>query len=224
MSWKQVIPKMKAKTKKLDRDRRGGFSLLEMLATMLILLMVSAIVAAGIPSAVQAYEKVTRRANAEMLLSTSVSALRDQLGTASRITVSTDKKTVTFFSDNTGSYSKIYPDPLGSDTSPSGVLMLQEYLMPSLITGSTGVTSDSITPPDPRPLVTHAAATKGLYITYDSISPASPDDSEDPAGKGILKIKNLKVCLKSSDGTFTGEPVTEIETLFIRPFGDMPTD
>ncbi len=225
MSGKRVMPAKKAKKNKQNIERRRGFSLAEMLATMLILLMVSTIVAAGIPSAVRAYEKVTRSANAQMLLSTSVTALRSQLGTANRITVSSDNKIITYFNDNTGSYSKIYPAPSGStspgsSTSLTGVLMLQEYLlMPDLIAGTDSTDKQAIT----RQLVTNAAATKGLYITYDSIS-YSTDSLAALGEKGIVKIENLKVCLKNADGTFSGTPVTSIATLYIRPFGDMPTD
>ena len=61
---------------------KRGFTLAEMLITMLILLMVSSVVAMGVPSAVRAYSKVVDAANAQLLLSTTVTQLRRELSLA----------------------------------------------------------------------------------------------------------------------------------------------
>ena len=67
------------------KNNRKGFSLTELLAAVLILSMVSAVVAGGIPVAKDAYEKITLSANAQVLLSTAISTLRNELSTASEI-------------------------------------------------------------------------------------------------------------------------------------------
>lgn len=195
---------MKAEQRK---NLRAGFTLAEMLVALLILLMVSSVVAAGIPVAVRAYTKVTRSANAEVLISTSVSALRDQLGTARDITVSEDKKSVTYFSDDTGSFSRI---DLSSDPDQKDNIMITEYLVPELISdngggssGANGGSGQGIS----RPLVSNAAATRELYITYGTISYEN----------GIISISNLAVKMKTSD-----DVLTSIEKLDIRTFGDIP--
>lgn len=195
---------MKAEQRK---NLRAGFTLAEMLVALLILLMVSSVVAAGIPVAVRAYTKVTRSANAEVLLSTSVSALRDQLGTARDITVSEDKKSVTYFSDDTGSYSRI---DLSSDPDQKDNIMITEYLVPELISdngggssGANGGSGQGIS----WPLVSNAAATRELYITYGTISYEN----------GIISISNLAVKMKISK-----DVLTSIEKLDIRTFGDIP--
>lgn len=59
-----------------------GFSLAETFLAVLILLMVSTIVASGIPVAADVYKKVVEAANAQLLLSTTMTVLRDELGTA----------------------------------------------------------------------------------------------------------------------------------------------
>lgn len=195
---------MKAEQRK---NLRAGFTLAEMLVALLILLMVSSVVAAGIPVAVRAYTKVTRSANAEVLLSTSVSALRDQLGTARDITVSEDKKSVTYFSDDTGSYSRI---DLSSDPDQKDNIIITEYLVPELISdnrggssGANGGSGQGIS----WPLVSNAAATRELYITYGTISYEN----------GIISISNLAVKMKISK-----DVLTSIEKLDIRTFGDIP--
>ena len=74
--WKKLKRKLKS---------QKGFSLTEVLAAVLILSMVSSVVAGGIPVARDAYEKVTLSANAQVMLSTAITALRNELSTASEI-------------------------------------------------------------------------------------------------------------------------------------------
>ena len=131
---------------------RAGFTLAETLVTVLILLMVSSVVAAGIPAAKNAYEKIVRSANAEVLLSTSVSSLRENLVTAKDVTA--EDGALMFYSGDGQINKKIYPDP-----DNKGVLMLQEYI---------GFEKDveEVT----RQLVTDAASTRDLYVTYEGVS------------------------------------------------------
>ena len=70
---------MEHRNKQYNRARRG-FTLAEALVTILILLLATAIVAAGLPAAVRAYHDVVDAANAEVLLSTTMTALREELG------------------------------------------------------------------------------------------------------------------------------------------------
>lgn len=57
-----------------------GFTLVESLVALLIFVMLSAIVAAGIPIAFKTYQQVVNVSNAELALSTTTAALRDELG------------------------------------------------------------------------------------------------------------------------------------------------
>ena len=188
-----------AVNQKMHKGARAcrGFTLAETLVAVLIMLMVSSVVAAGIPSAQRAYDKVVVSANAEVLLSTSVSALRDELGTARDIYVENDTD-LFYYSADTGNQAKIYPD---SD----GILMLEEYIGFQLPDSSsdTGNPPAGTTPSSgqKRQLVTNAAATRDLYITYESVS----------ASGGMVTINGLKVCRKS-----TGSVVTTVDRLLIR--------
>lgn len=83
---------------------RRGFTLAETLMAILILLMVTAVVAAGIPAASNALNKAVEASHAQVLLSTTMTALRDELTTAKEITV--DGKTVTY-QDGSGISSEI---------------------------------------------------------------------------------------------------------------------
>ena len=86
-----ILKRIKSKLKNQD-----GMSFTELLATLLILLMVTSIVAGGIPAAIQAYKKIVDTANAQILMSTMTNALRNELGHANKIQAS----------DTTISYSK----------------------------------------------------------------------------------------------------------------------
>lgn len=71
---------MRALTKKL-RANSAGFSLAETLIVVLILLMVSAVIGAAIPTAANVFTKTVDTANAQVVLSTTMTALRDELCT-----------------------------------------------------------------------------------------------------------------------------------------------
>ena len=89
------------------RKNRAGFSLAETLITILILLMVSAIVAAALPTASTVYKKTVDAANAQVLLSTTMTILRHELNAARDITVSSDGSMISYISGITGNKSVI---------------------------------------------------------------------------------------------------------------------
>lgn len=173
---------MKARQK---MGNQKGFTLAETLLAVLILLLVSVIVATGIPAARNAYEKVIVASNAQVLLSTAATALRDELGTAWNIKIDDDAdKTlngtlgsfVIYFSANTGGLSKL------SKTVDDGIL-LQEYIKVNAFTTNDGVgfflnddvAGDSfIAADDSRRLVAEKAGpgdvSGNLIVTYDNVS------------------------------------------------------
>lgn len=175
--------------RKLHSDK--GFSIAELLVAILILLMVSSIVATGIPVAREAYQKVILASNADVLLSTTISTLRNELGTAQDVKV--DGTTITYYSPTRGAYSQIYLD----DNDDDAVVMFQRYYFDP--------TMESEVAPSEEPLITDAAMSDGLYVKYKSI------DKPDSDGDGIMKIQGLAVYRK--DGTKTA---AERETLSIQ--------
>lgn len=132
--------------------KNGGFTLAETLVAVLILLMVTAVVAAGIPVATNAYFKVVDSANAQVLLSTSITAIRNELEFAKNVEIPAGDAnlTINYVSADTGVKSQIY----NSD----GGVMLKEYV------GVEGVASPV------RLIVSDKAATKNLTFRYDSVS------------------------------------------------------
>ncbi len=126
----------------------AAFTLAETLVAILILLMVSTVLAAGIPAAKRAYEGVETASNAELLLSTTISTLRNELGMAEEVEVSGN--VITYYNPSTGSKSKIYKDD-------DGVIWYSRYA------------STDMSKADGAPvrLINNSLSTKvGLEVTY----------------------------------------------------------
>ena len=176
---------------------QSGFTLAETLLTVLILLLVSGIVATGMPAVQTAYEKIVISANAQAMLSTAITALRDNLGTAWNVKSVYDDKgnkdntKIEYFDADTGAKAQISLDA-------NGMIQLQNYisLRDDLIHDSTY--EDTIGP-NVYPLIPDTDSSR-LYVTYESIQPSSADSN-------IIEITGLKVCRKGDDSK---KPLAEL--------------
>lgn len=162
---------------RIKKKIRGnsGFTLAETLLVVLILLLVSTIVATGMPAAKSAYEKIVVAANAQVLMSTTATALRDELGTAWDVKLDdSDSTAVSYNSSDTGAKSKLY---LKGD----GKIYIQEYVDNDYLNtlGGTGVGKE-------RLLVTNKAATEELVVTYESITTDSETDPTSVVITGLV--------------------------------------
>ena len=135
-------------------------TLAETLLAVLILVMVSGIVATGIPAAKNAYEKVVLSANAEMLLSTTVTALRSELDTAQNISISSDGKSISYYDVDDGLLYKLELSTNdGSGNVPIGIYKN----LPNNTEGDTRVRLISES--------SSTAASKGdLYVVFEEVS------------------------------------------------------
>lgn len=139
-----------------------AFTLAETLLAVLILLMASAIVAGGIPVARNAYEKVVLASNAEVLLSTTISTLRNELGTAMNVdvpdgTLNGNLKSgeeIIYYNSSRGSSSRVFLKSDGTD------IQLQRYY------STDGLSKGS----EPENLIPSKTATNDLYVTYGAVS------------------------------------------------------
>ena len=172
--------------RRILRDRRG-FTLAEVLVAILILLIVTSIVAAGMPVAANAYHRVVDTSNAQVLLSTTVSTLRRELGTASDVELkdaadgSSSGTIISYRSANTGATNDIWSEDEG--------IMIQEYM--------DDVFSDNR--PDARLLISRATSTERLTVTFGSVT----------LDKGVVTISNIKVMKNETE-------LAEMDTYVIR--------
>ena len=178
----------------------AGFTLVEMLTAILILLMVSSVVAAGIPAAINAYEKVVIASNAEVLLSTTITALRNELGTADEVTVlnadgsnadPAPGEGISYRSSATGAKAKLHLDPVESGKTEK-TIKLKRY--------AEVADSEEVW------LISRQASTADLYVTYDSVS----YDKD----TGVVTFSNLRVMRESAS-----QELTKRETYSIKVIG-----
>lgn len=149
---------------------RHGFTLVEMLLTTLILLMVSAVVAGGVPAAANAYFKIVDAANAQILLSNTVTSLRSELAVASNVETDASGQMKSFISSGSGWKKELLNSTEGiktKDTTTEGGPMGrgEQLLVPKALSGTV--------------------RTNALISKYDSII---YDKST-----GVFLIENLRV-------------------------------
>lgn len=127
---------------------KRGFTLAEMLMVVLILMLAGSIATVGIRSAANSYKKVVDSANAQMLLSTTVSSLRRELAMAS--------------ASNSGGATITYTN---------GDLGYEMTLCNDVNKGISRQWTDTAT--RDYALVTEKAATKGMISSFSSITYAN---------------------------------------------------
>lgn len=171
---------------------RSGFTLAETLLAILILLLVSSIVAQGIPVARNVYNRVVLGANAQVLLSTTVTALRDELGTAWDVTAGTDNS-LTYFSADIGSRSKLWVD------AATKTIQIQEYV------ATDGLNTEAVG--SARALVSEKAATRELRVTYSTAK----------CENGVVTIGGLGVYRDTGEGPLATLGDGDAGDLIIRP-------
>ena len=165
-------------TGKKKLKSRAGFTLAETLMAVAILLLVSGIVAAGIPAAKNAYEKVILASNAEVLLSTAESSLRDELGTAWKVKARCGGG-VTYFSADTGTRTELYVE--------SGRIKVKEYVAASgtdILFRTGEMTNKALE--TSRELV-FTESQNELYVTCISIEVNPTSNAVEVTGLGVAK-------------------------------------
>ena len=155
-----------------------GFSFAELLAAILIMLMATSIVTAGIPSAINAFENVVVGSNAQVLLSSTINALRNELCTAINIEYNSsgsNRTYLSYYDSNLDAKSLIHLDEA---TGVPKAIMIKRYC--------------DLPNPIDELLISSRAATDKLYASYSNI--------EVHSNEGYVVFKNLAVYRRSDLG------------------------
>lgn len=209
---------------------RCGFTLAETLIAMLLMSFVGLIVTGGIAMGARVYGRIVERSNAELLLSTTLIELRDQLDRVEEVhVVGSGDAAQLYFRDSTSNWKRLssigetgvdadvpgnaqfktaYPTLLVDGNLPKGIY-LTEYKGYSV----TEAPSDAFCP---RLLLSDAAGGETLYATFRSIGYNS-------AQKRFI-VTGLKVCKKRDH-----QPLAWVDralapdsaTYFIRPLEEI---
>lgn len=158
-----------------------AFTLAEALVTVLILLLVSGIVAAGIPAAFNAYEKIVGASEAEILMSTTMTSLRNELGTAKDIAV--NGTTIAYYSEAMESIARISTDnkDIKYQCYPEGA-----------VTMSSEALGNNVKFRENGRLVSDVTDASRMHVTYSGVT---------YNGDGVITIKDLSVIRVKRDGS-----------------------
>ena len=162
------------------------------MAAILLMSFVGLIVTGGISMSARVYGRITRRSNAELLLSTTLLELRDELDRVEEVTLEqdgTDYRLHKYRSSNVNWRKLATKTDLNNP--PAGI-----YIVPD-----KGYIDNTVG--KPQLLVSEEAATDELYATYDGITFESDGTIRDgqvhTAKNGVFKVKNLRVCNKEGE-------------------------
>ncbi len=182
-------------------NNKSGFTMGEVLVATIIMLLVSAIVAAGIPAAARAYKKSLRIANSEVLMSTALSTLRNELSTAKDIEIDDGGQYVQYYNEAFGSISRISKAADTEDGTDGNIMYSRFYT-----SSGEGALIGAYQPPDSdeTSLVSDETAGGDLYVTYGSIEKKTGDSK-------VIIFNNIEV--KEKGGGSTG---TKVEKYSIR--------
>lgn len=175
-------------TKGIFKNKKG-FTLAETLLVVLLILIVSGILASGIPTVIRVYHNITDASNAQALISTTMTELRDKIALATDIkNGATPSSELNFVSEDGREYTL---------TSTKEGLYLDDH------------TSSEYGEKNSRLLVTDSAAARNLCAVFKTVSYTS----------GIVTFDNLKVCRKKEvddKGIENANALVEIETYKVK--------
>lgn len=184
----------------LKLQETKGFTLVEALASLLVITMLFTVVATGVPVASQVYNDVVASSNAQALLSTGAMRLREELSLSTMADPSHEGTVSTYikgdYEGSNYSTAKLAVGAFSDSKVGSGIIVQTEV-------GKHGSGNW-----ERRLLVTEGDAPDRLYLSFDEIN------YED----GIFTVENLKVQQRAGDAINTNgdRTLAEIPRLEIR--------
>lgn len=193
-------------------NKRQGFSLTEMLATVLIMGFVGIIITTGAATVQRVYRKVVAHANAQTALTTTITLMKDQLAFADPESIGNasvtgagfeNSQTIVFKNLNSGEQtitlnpgtasgtSSTDPSAAGGDTNGGG-------------TGGTGSGADGTTG--------SGTANRGFTLTYSAAGTGTADTTL-PLLSDSAITSDLCVCFDGTDSGFSWDPATKVITV-----------
>lgn len=137
-------------------NNRRGFSLTEMLATVLIMGFVGIIITTGAATVQRVYRKVVAHANAQTALTTTITLMKDQLAFADPESITVSGTTISFKNLNSGEQTITLNPGTDSGTANRG------FTLTYTAGDGTGTSSTSL------PLLSDSAITSDLCVCFDT--------------------------------------------------------
>lgn len=137
-------------------NKRHGFSLTEMLATVLIMGFVGIIITTGAATVQRVYRKVVAHANAQTALTTTITLMKDQLAFADPESITGSGTTISFQNLNSGEQTITLNPGTDSGTANRG------FTLTYTAGDGTGTSSTTL------PLLSDSAITSDLCVCFDT--------------------------------------------------------
>lgn len=209
-------------------NKQHGFSLTEMLATVLIMGFVGIIITTGAATVQRVYRKVVAHANAQTALTTTITLMKDQLAFADPESIGNGSETGTGFGNsqtivfrnlNSGEQTitlnpgTVTIDPnaaAGGTNGPTGVV----NGVGSVTNGTTGVavTAGGTNGADNGANGT-GTANRGFTLTYTAGDGAGTSSTTLPLLSDSAITSDLCVCFDGTDSGFSWDPATKVITV-----------
>ncbi len=199
---------------------RKGFSLTEMLVTVLLMSLATLAVAAGVTAAVRTYRSMTLKAEAQTLLGTAIASVDDDFASADLSTLTIGENEASFFSGNRGYEVHIHND---GDTI---------YLTDAQSSSPDSDNSKSASASGAIPIVTTKTRTQNLKLQIKDIS-ITPSASETsgvdktgggtPAGNAETKLSDSNPYFTYTISVLHGSNEVESETVKTAVIAGYPT-
>lgn len=183
-------------------NKRHGFSLTEMLATVLIMGFVGIIITTGAATVQRVYRKVVAHANAQTALTTTITLMKDQLAFADPESVGNGSETGTGFGNSQTIVFKNLNSGEQTITLNPGTASGTATIDPNAAAGGTNGTTGSGT------------ANLGFTLAYSAAGTGTGTNTTLPLLSDSAITSDLCVCFDTDvDSGFSWDPATKVITV-----------
>ena len=194
-------------------NKRHGFSLTEMLATVLIMGFVGIIITTGAATVQRVYRKVVAHANAQTALTTTITLMKDQLAFADPESVGNGSETGTGFGNSQTIVFKNLNSGEQTITLNPGTASGTATIDPNAAAGGTNGTTGSGT------------ANRGFTLAYSAAGTGTGTNTTLPLLSDSAITSDLCVCFDTDvDSGFSWDPATKVITVTNLVAKDTRTD
>lgn len=215
-------------------NKRQGFSLTEMLATVLIMGFVGIIITTGAATVQRVYRKVVAHANAQTALTTTITLMKDQLAFADPESVGNGSETGTGFGNSQTIVFKNLNSGEQTITLNPGTASSAATIDPNavaggtngttgVVNGATGDAADAGTTGGSNGTNGTGTANRGFTLTYTTGDGTGTNSTSLPLLSDSAITSDLCVCF-DTDGGFTWDPTTKVITVTNLVAKDTRTD